>query len=655
MELTGYISSAFESIFGRPCPRELMEASEGDARRYLKKVIENSGLAGELAADYGPGWAGEAFNRIRDEFVHKGCDVYFVPGLARILYGELDYDSPDQDSAKVDELRDLVKFISTAHKGDFSRNLEHITTVTGGPQKGMKVRSEPFTFKQLHDMFSREQKEVTDSDREALEKEGLTPNGYEIVELTDFDQASKYADYTNPDSRWCYLDDEETFEDYRDGGNRLYLALKPGFENLKPGDGGYGRSMIGFDMGPVQKDGTSRMCVCTNRYNHGDNLENEPGAGTGDSAYDEITLSKILGIPVWKACPGYTKEQLLGLGRIDMKMLSELVPDLATVRDWAENPGKYREKYGMYAEKTGFPVSTGIYKFINRRDLVAAYAFEERNSGKLLWTPVVGHLPEDRLLVKPFDRGYGIIDRKGALLTGDTLFDAVNSYHAEEFPIPVGRLFQGPEGMGYEWNYVDADGRLAFDGWLAGADRFTDDGYARIQKADGEYMIVDREMVPVVAGAENIREVVRDTFLVKKRGMFNFYSGGEPKFTPWLDCVVLGESRMLCMVSQECRYFMYNVFTDARWPESYWDVTKAGDFHGKEIFKVRRDEGGKYNYVVEDGSCRDSRPALDTWMDYAGSFNESGKARAMLDGQKYIVEFDGERMTADPVPEGIGQ
>ena len=70
---------------------------------------------------------------------------------------------------------------------------------------------------------------------------------------------------------------------------------------------------------------------------------------------------------------------------------------------------------------------------------------------------------------------------------------------------------------------------------------------------------------------------------------------------------------------------------------------------------MRRDEGGKYNYVVEDGSCRDSRPALDTWMDYAGSFNESGKARAMLDGQKYIVEFDGERMTADPVPEGIGQ
>lgn len=67
----------------------ILEASEGDARKYMKKAIEANGLSGKLTELYGPNWSEAAFKKMRDLFVHHGCDVYFVPGLARIAYGEL--------------------------------------------------------------------------------------------------------------------------------------------------------------------------------------------------------------------------------------------------------------------------------------------------------------------------------------------------------------------------------------------------------------------------------------------------------------------------------------------------------------------------------------------------------------------------------------
>ena len=293
----------------------LMEASEGDARKYMKKVLEAMGLDEDFIEEYGEHWSEQVFNEIRSKFIHNGCDVYFTPGLARIAYGELDMGSEDEDTDGLRRLGQIVRFITTAHKNDFSRNLEHITTIGQGPNKGQKQKSAPCTLDQLTDMFGKVQQQMTDADRAEFNKTQHTDTGYTIIELKDFETAHKYLRYTDlpGGDAWCYLQHEDTFDSYRRSGNRTYLALAPGFEKLKPGDQGYGRSMIGFDMGPVDENGHSPLEVCNNRYNHATDLEHENDK-SGDSKYNEIELSRILGFPVWEKCPGYTEEELLKAG-----------------------------------------------------------------------------------------------------------------------------------------------------------------------------------------------------------------------------------------------------------------------------------------------------------------------------------------------------
>lgn len=295
----------------------LIEASEGDAYKYTKKVLEAfpEVLRNQLRADYGENWTRVIFNKVRDDFIHSGCDVLFTPGITRILYGELDYDSEDQDTMKVRQLRSIVKFITTAHKDQFTRNLARITVSTEGPTRGQKTISDPLTFDELNDMFSRSIAAASDAERSTFVADKNTPK-YTVIWLKDFEIACQYLKYCTADP-WCYLEHEDTFENYASTGNKLYLALAPGFEKLKPGDPGYGRSMIGFDMEPQDENGRSHLGVCNNRYNHAEDLEHENNK-SGDNKYNEMELSKILGVPVWEAYPGYTSEELHALGFADM-------------------------------------------------------------------------------------------------------------------------------------------------------------------------------------------------------------------------------------------------------------------------------------------------------------------------------------------------
>jgi hypothetical protein len=306
----------------------LVEASEGDARKYMKKVLTELGLDKEFEAEYGEHWSEQIFNEIRSTFIHNGCDVYFAPGLARIAYGELDMGTDDEDTTGIRQLCQLVRFITMAHKTDFSRNLEQITVVQQGPNRGQKVKSEPVSLEQLANMFGKVQQQMTNDERNDFDKSQKTDNGYTIIELNDFETAHKYLPYTDlpGGDSWCYLESEETFNSYRRRRNKLYLALAPGFEKLKPGDKGYGRSMIGFDMSPIDENGYSNLEVCNNRYNHAEDLEHENNK-TGDAKYNEIELSKILGFPVWKRCPGYTPEELAKLEELNI-VSKQITPEL---------------------------------------------------------------------------------------------------------------------------------------------------------------------------------------------------------------------------------------------------------------------------------------------------------------------------------------
>ena len=342
----------------------LLEASEGDAYKYMKKVLLSLPCANELAQDYGENWTREIFNKLRDDFVHSGCDVYFVPGIARILYGELDYDSEDEDTSKVRQLRSIVKFITMAHRDQFTRHLAHINAD--------KTVSEPFTYEQLHSMFDKTIKKTTDAERDNFKGEGETK--YTVIWLKDFETANQYLKYCTAD-RWCYFEDEETFDNYASNGNKLYLALAPGFENLKPGDPGYGRSMIGFDMEPQDENGVSHLGVCNNRYNHSEDLENENNK-SGDNKYNEIELSEILGVPVWKAYPGYSLKELEENGIISLSLIKvkvknifdnfisneQVSSDLAELQAMIESGSA---RLGMYDELPTICVNGHIFRNYN--------------------------------------------------------------------------------------------------------------------------------------------------------------------------------------------------------------------------------------------------------------------------------------------------
>lgn len=342
----------------------LLEASEGDAYKYMKKVLLSLPNADELAADYGENWTREIFNKLRADFVHSGCDVYFVPGIARILYGELGYDSEDEDTAKVRQLRSIVKFITMAHKGQFTKHLAHI-----GADRTV---SAPFTYEQLHSMFDKSIKQATDAERNNFKSEGKT--NYTVIWLTDFETANQYLEYCTADP-WCYFEDEETFANYANNGNKLYLALAPGFEDLKPGDPGYGRSMIGFDMEPQDENGVSRLGVCNNRYNHSPDLENENNK-SGDNKYNEIELSKILSVPVWKAYPGYTTQELEENGIISLPLVKAKIKNIFNnfvsneqvsndITELAVKIEKGSANLGMYAELPTITINGVIVKNYN--------------------------------------------------------------------------------------------------------------------------------------------------------------------------------------------------------------------------------------------------------------------------------------------------
>jgi hypothetical protein len=129
-----------------------------------------------LEYNFGPDWPGKVYHLIRDFFVHRGgCDVYYVPGIARLVFDSSD-SIDDPDLSYWEDVNDIVKFISMAHKGEFSRNLEHITTVPEGPQRGMRVKGKPMSFTELSEMFSKEIEDTESEARENFEHANKSPN-----------------------------------------------------------------------------------------------------------------------------------------------------------------------------------------------------------------------------------------------------------------------------------------------------------------------------------------------------------------------------------------------------------------------------------------------------------------------------------------------
>lgn len=528
-----FSDSVVRTILGRAVGQgSLMEASEGDARRYMKAVLEKTGAAKDLELQYGDNWCEKTFMLLRKFFVRQGgCDVYYLPGIARIVFGSADA-VEDPDVTLWEQLKEIVRFISIAHKGEFSRNLEHITTVQEGSQRGMAVKGKPMEFDELDDMFSKKIEETQAEERENFEKAKKTPTGYNIIVLDDFNTAHEYLKYTPATSRWCYLANEKTFEDYRTSGNKLYLALAPGFENLKPGDKGYGRSMIGFDMGPVDEHGLSRMKLANNRYNHDPDLEHENGK-SGDDKYSELEVAEILGIPIWKDCPGYTEEELIGQGRVNRAILEKLLPTADAVEEaYSEAEYDHEWKYGLEIQWAGFD-ELPAFKFISHKTKqIICYAIIGRSTKELTFFDMYRHLSDDRFTIVKNDVGSAIVDKQGNILTDEWYHMIGKVYDVYRLPIQVCRKISDDK---YEWNLLGNDGKPILPKWYYNvSDRY---GKYFILKDDNLKCTLCTEDGTLITepmdGIWHTAEAQTHVFELTKDGLHNYMVDGQLLFHNW--------------------------------------------------------------------------------------------------------------------------
>lgn len=334
----------------------LLEASESDAYNYTKKELHKlpEDLQEELRdnAENPEHWERECYNTLLTRFSLRNTDaLYFTPGLARIAYGELYMDGDGEESGKILKLIRYVHFISTAHKEEFNRKLEH---KTGVDNKNNPIYRE-CSYSDLNDMFGTVTSGLMQQEYKEIENAEYKNSDYKVVWLKDFETAHSYLKYCSADP-WCYFETEDTFEDYENGGRtKLYLLLKPGFEELEPGDPGYGASMIGIDVDPGEETGVPAVLLhASNRYNHSSDPElDEKAHPAGDNRYSAAEISQMLGGPFWEICPPYTAEELKEKGFITVDEYKELLKrciESGNPTDTARSEGYNYHYITMYNE-----------------------------------------------------------------------------------------------------------------------------------------------------------------------------------------------------------------------------------------------------------------------------------------------------------------
>ena len=307
----------------------LLEANIGDAYKYFDKEVRNvldPSIQAELKEDVldlveenhiqlsdTVSWVKVLFRYLISDFNLRDTEaIYFVPGLARILFNNLDefeYEPDTGLSGKANRLGELVKYIAIGHKDNYTRYLCNRST---GEQE---------TFESLNEKYRDAFMQAQQANLARLKEMDYTPNDYKIVELTSFDVAHQYSQYATA-QEWCHLEYPDMFDHYSEGGTiRMYLALKPGFEKLRPGDKGYGNSMLGIDIGP-----NNQLQNCNNRYNHAPDPELDDEHNIkADKRYNAEELSILLGGPYYEFCPYYSREEMAKRGILDIEQVTQLI------------------------------------------------------------------------------------------------------------------------------------------------------------------------------------------------------------------------------------------------------------------------------------------------------------------------------------------
>ena len=202
----------------------------------------------------------------------------FILGVTRMFL-----DRQLTTATDINKLNQTLKLVSSdAHVNEYDRNLNNLSA------------------KELIDRFSTAMTDNLMKDKDEVNNLGsLKNNGYDIVKIESFKQASQYSRYTS----WCVTHYENMYNSYTDDGlNTFYFCLKKGFEKVPKvmGEGcpldEYGLSMIA-----VSVDESGMLNTCTCRWNH-DN-------GGNDNIMDTKQISSVIGANFYDTFKGSVTER----------------------------------------------------------------------------------------------------------------------------------------------------------------------------------------------------------------------------------------------------------------------------------------------------------------------------------------------------------
>ena len=372
------------------------------------------------------------------------ADVQYLPLVARLAFSdEVGFEKRNGNGGEIAKLQRVVMYLKKDNA--LFNELKSNANITFSE---ICRRLEPILRKQ-------------DEEDLLLANSVETGSDYEIKHVPDFETAKYYGDRTCSESKLCYTQSEDTWEDYtKDGTCKVYVCLRNGWENVpeEPGPGNpydeYGTSMI-FVF--IDADGDIAYSNC--RWNHHTTGEYQGGV---DHAFTKATLSQTVGVRFSDVFKPYTRDELHAKGVI-------LFDEVQGLLDSGVGLSKIFDDVGYFSEGFAKVKLNGKYNFID----------QERKLLSNQWFDSAGHFREGFAGVK-LNGKWNFINHDGKLVSNQW-FDAVE-YFREGFSRVI---------LNYKWNFINHNGKLLSNQWFDMVYDFSE-GFAVVQ-LNGKNNFINKE------------------------------------------------------------------------------------------------------------------------------------------------------------------
>ena len=271
-------------------------------------------------------------------------------------------------------------------------------------------------------------------------------NGYTVVKINSFEQASEYAKYNS----WCITQQEKHFRSYTENDKQFYFLLKEEFEHTcRKKKSGCPLDKYGLSMISILVDINGKPTVVTTRWNHTHQGKNNPNL---------ITKKQI--------------EDITGLNFDDtFKPKYNIKEKLNEITARIKN-GKKTEGLSLKKIKNNIQI-IGFNKLFNIIDKDNNILFKE-------WYSNIIHYDNGLYQVVRTDNLYNIID-----INEKPLF---KNWYQYIFPLNNG-LYRVRRTDGL-YNIIDKDNNYLFKEWY----KFIypiDNGLYEVQRTDDLFNVID--------------------------------------------------------------------------------------------------------------------------------------------------------------------